>query len=211
MFNIFKKTNKKEFLNLIENKNSKEKDFTEELSYEDLKSENEALKGLIKCSFHLEMNLNDTFYYACADSESIDSDDILDMVSIAQKYTPFKAMTAYCSIKREKLYNEKDCSPIAYCKYPEDMKLFKAARKEIERELKGGEKFCDLSFEIDYLEKETKEFGEKILWTSSKQPNGLILQVASLKEQQIYGVGSNRKGAMDDLKNKLKEKNNESL
>lgn len=206
MFNLFK-DNKKEIGTTKPKNEETEKEVT--LSYDELKKEYEALKGLIECSFTLNMNLNDTFHYASADSEDIDSEDFLDLIPLATKYSPFKAMTAYCSVKREKLFNEKNLSPIAYYKYPEDMELFKEAQIEIEKDIKGDEKFADLSFELDQLNKELKEFGEKIIWRNSKLPSGLLLQVATLEKQKIYGVGSCRRDAEDDLRKKLKEIKND--
>jgi hypothetical protein len=49
--------------------------------------------------FHHTLNMNDTFGWACSDSEEIDSGDLMDMLPLYEKYS-YDAFTAYVSVKR---------------------------------------------------------------------------------------------------------------
>jgi len=197
------KTNKSRKMIKEALKQRKEIDF-EEIN-DDLKKENNILKEMIKSSFSIDINLNDTFYYACADSEEIDSEDFLDLLELSKKHGSYNTINAYCSLKREKMFNEKNLIPINL-KSKEEKEKFIKIKEEIELEMEGDDLFCDLAFNYEQLLKEQEEFGEKIYWTSAKQPSGLILQVAILQKQEIYGVGSNRYDVMNELRNKLKTK-----
>lgn len=61
-------------------------------------TELEAYKELVRCSFSVVINLNDTFSYACAESDDIDRDDVEVIIPFIQKYGR-SALIAYCSIK----------------------------------------------------------------------------------------------------------------
>jgi hypothetical protein len=52
------------------------------------------------CKFHL--NMNDTFYYACADSEEVGADEIKDVAGYFAKYG-YKGLTYWVSKKRGEL------------------------------------------------------------------------------------------------------------
>lgn len=176
-----------------------------------MKTNEEILKEMVAGCFNLNVNLNDTFYYACADSENISSDDVLDLLPIAKKYGTYKTMQAYCSLKRELFTEEKNLIPICIKRgNKKDKSDYQKAKDEILKHVKDFDSdfFIDLSFDLREKEKELMEFGENISWTSAKQNTGLIIQVASLLKQKIYGVGSCRRDAIEDLKSKLKEKRN---
>jgi len=49
--------------------------------------------------FAITFNLNDTFYYACADSSTIDIEDLEDLEPVIEKYSR-DAIIAYEAIKR---------------------------------------------------------------------------------------------------------------
>ena len=173
-----------------------------------MKTNDEILKEMVAGCFNLNVNLNDTFYYACADSENISSDDFLDLLPIAKKYGTYKTMQAYCAVKRELFTNEKNLIPIWITRGDKKDKVdYKKAKEEILNHVRyfDSDLFVDLSFDLREKEKELNEFGENISWTSAKQKTGLIVQVASLLEQKIYGVGSCRQDAIEDLRVKLKE------
>ena len=159
----------------------------------------------------MDVNLNDTFFYACADSEEIDVEDLLDLVDIAKEYGTYHALVAYCSVKRE-LLNEEEMPVPIWIKKRADKKNYLAAVKAIKSEIElKTDKFVDISFNHNQNNKELDTYGEKILWTHAKQPNGLVLQVASLPKQEIYGVGASMSDAMKSLRDQLEDKNNEKL
>lgn len=58
-----------------------------------------ALENLISYSFNLQINMNDTFHYACGDVGEINSEDALDLLPFIDIYG-FDACVAYEAIKR---------------------------------------------------------------------------------------------------------------
>lgn len=177
-----------------------------------IKTNEEILKEMIEGCFTVEVNLNDTFYYACADGEEVCADDFLDLLPFCKEYGTYKTIHAYCALKRELLGNEKDLVPIWIERGSrQDKKEYNKVKELILESIRKDEdSFIELSFELEEKEKELEEFGENISWTSAQQKTGLVLQVASLLNKKIYGIGSCRRDAIDDLKLKLKEMENGS-
>ncbi len=66
----------------------------------DISYELKAYKILIKNSFNIEVNMNDTFWYATADSEQIEANDVDFLVPVIARYGD-AAINAYVAIKRQ--------------------------------------------------------------------------------------------------------------
>lgn len=62
-------------------------------------TELEAYKLLIKDSFELQLNMNDTFYYATADVENMQAHDVKHILPLIQKYG-HDAINAYVAVIR---------------------------------------------------------------------------------------------------------------
>lgn len=60
---------------------------------------NETLRKIFEDAFAVSINMNDTFYYACADSACIDVEELSDLEPVIEKYG-HHAFTAYEAIKR---------------------------------------------------------------------------------------------------------------
>ena len=58
------------------------------------------LQALFRWTFWVDINLNDTFHYATADSESISADDLQDMEPIFDEFGFDAAIVAYVAILR---------------------------------------------------------------------------------------------------------------
>lgn len=59
----------------------------------------ETLRLIFQNSHGVGINMNDTFYYACADSSSIGTDELEDLEPVIEKYGS-EAFTAFEAIKR---------------------------------------------------------------------------------------------------------------
>lgn len=95
-------------------------------------TELEAYKLLVESCFKMTVNLNDTFYYASADAETIEDDDSEELIPYIKKYG-HDAIVAYVAIKR-------DHDPIIPQHITKD---FKAAKKELKELAKDGTIFFD--------------------------------------------------------------------
>lgn len=171
-----------------------------------MKTKEETLLEMLECCFKVDINLNDTFYYACADSEEINAEDFVDLIPLAQKYGAINAVLAFCAVKREQMGEVKNLEPIGINKRKEK-KNFRNAKKEIETIIKDPnfEQFFELSWDVDERKKELEEFGELIEWHHSTLKTGLVLRTATLPKQKIYGVGTSINDTVNDLRKKLKE------
>lgn len=85
---------------------------------------NKAIQILLGGSFSLNLNMNDTFGFACADCETFDVDDLEPMIPLINRYGRH-ALTAYVAVKRKE-------EPI-HCSCNHDGPEYRAARKEIEK------------------------------------------------------------------------------
>lgn len=81
-----------------------------------------AFEELLKGAHWIDLNMNDTFAFACADSEKFNADDFTLMVPVIAKYGQ-SALTAYAAIRR-------NAEPI-HCPCGHDGPDFKAAKEEI--------------------------------------------------------------------------------
>lgn len=59
----------------------------------------ETLRTIFENSHGVGINMNDTFYYACADVSSIDTDELSDLEPVIEKYG-FQAFVAFEAIRR---------------------------------------------------------------------------------------------------------------
>lgn len=90
-----------------------------------------AIDVLLDGCHSFQLNMNDTFAYACGDSEEMIVDDFEKMVPIIAKHG-HHALTAYVAVKRK-------AEPIS-CKCHHDGQPYKDARKEIEA-LKAADEY----------------------------------------------------------------------
>lgn len=86
-----------------------------------------ALQTVLNGSFCFVLNMNDTFGFACAESEEMGVDDFELMVPIIAKYG-HHALIAYAAVKKK-------VEPI-HCKCGHDAEPYRQARVEVE-ELKA--------------------------------------------------------------------------
>lgn len=94
--------------------------------YMDDESKFETLMDLLSDCHYLTLNMNDTFGYACADSEEMDADDVGEILDIYKKYGS-ASLIAYASLKSGDL-------PIK----PLRTKEFFKAKKELEKLAENG-------------------------------------------------------------------------
>lgn len=59
----------------------------------------EIYESIIENAFDIYVNLSDTFFYACADTDSISGEDYMNLVPLIEKYG-FSAEVAYIALKR---------------------------------------------------------------------------------------------------------------
>lgn len=90
-----------------------------------------AMEEILKGSFSFQLNMNDTFAFACADSEEMSTDDFEKIVPIIAKYGQ-NALNAYAAVKRK-------AEPID-CKCNWKNEQYQAAKKEIEA-IKAADKY----------------------------------------------------------------------
>jgi hypothetical protein len=88
-----------------------------------------AVETLVDSTFKFTLNMNDTFAFACADADDLDSDDFYFMIPIIARHG-HHALIAYVAFKRS-LESKSEVTPIT-CKCHHDGKPYHDARKEIE-------------------------------------------------------------------------------
>jgi hypothetical protein len=92
-----------------------------------------ALEELLKGAHTVELNMNDTFGYACAESVTFDVSDLNRMVPILARYGQ-DALTAYAAVKTNR--TPIDCR----CNHKNDR--YRAAKVEIEAARLDDWYFC---------------------------------------------------------------------
>lgn len=95
------------------------------------------MKDIFYCAQSVTINMNDSFYYASADSADIDIEDLKDLEPMIQVYG-FEAFIAYEAIKRGH-------DPSVPILEPDDFKLAKSA---ILQAMDNPKKFYDLRLEM---------------------------------------------------------------
>ena len=168
---------------------------------------------LIQNCHNLEINIGDTFAWGCADSESIEGGDALDLIPFIEKYGD-EAIVAFVSVKRELLEDSLN-SPMlldkSYEKYfgkdvEEKRDNYRKARQEILDTIKNNEseKFSEVSFEYSQKFEEEKKYGEKVRWKGVQlEGTKFYTQIAYLPKKNISATGVNMKEALDNLEKLL--------
>jgi hypothetical protein len=173
-----------------------------------MKTKEEALEMLLTDTYHITLNMNDTFAYACADSEEVDADDMMSLLPLIQEFE-YDAITAFVSVKREIMEGYVG-HPISY----KDNSKYREARDLIVKSLNDptDERFCSLRYDKSVTDKQVAEFGEKIRWAKGTEiplPDGKyksILMTCYLQKAQIFGSGFNMSEAEKDLRKKFQDK-----
>lgn len=114
----------------------------------------ESLFEVIEGSFTITVNMNDTFYYACADSETLESDDLITILPLITKYGD-AALTAYVAIKRGH-------DPQVTSRLTEN---FYAAKKELQPMFDSGELDWEEHYDKQERQKEIEKYGSAIEWS----------------------------------------------
>lgn len=173
-----------------------------------MKTREEAMEQLIKGAFNLQLNMNDTFAWACADAEEIDADDAMDLVKYIQKHDYF-AIDAYVSVKRE-LLGQGTMHPMlmqdTYKKYFGDSVIEKRekymkAREEILAAIVSDEDFSSLAYDYKKIKEDETEFGEEVKWKGVQlEGQTYYTQIAYLSKMGISGTGVNMSEARISLR-----------
>lgn len=165
-----------------------------------LSEENKMLKDLIKNAFSIDFNMNDTWAYACADSQEIDGHAVFDLIPYIEKYGVHDSINALSSV-----FLEVEDGEIIHPIKPVDTEEYRNARKDIIAELDDPERntFFYLRYNRDDKKKHLEKYGEEVLrWGIAKKP-GLQAIILELKEKGIFGIGTNQVGAFKDLDEKF--------
>ena len=96
-----------------------------------------AYETLIASCFSLELNMSDTFAFACADVETLAEIDVEHMLPLIVKYG-HHALTAYVAVKR-------GVEPIT-CKCGHDSEPYQEAKKEVLALKESSEYFLNPDF-----------------------------------------------------------------
>lgn len=88
------------------------------------------LKTVIENAHGVALNMNDTFYYACADSACIDIDELEDLEPVIERFG-YRAFIAYEAIKRG---HDPQIPSVVTAEY-------KAAKATIEAMIAGADEF----------------------------------------------------------------------
>jgi hypothetical protein len=130
-------------------------------------TELEVYKEIIKSSFNLSLNMNDTFDWACADSEDVDADDVVHIVPIAMKYGVDATLLAYASVKRGYESSFKELLTDNY----------KAATRELKELAEDGTILFEQWYDKKQAKQDAYDFnGQVIEWDNSQL----------VKQQTIY-------------------------
>ena len=160
----------------------------------------ESLEKIIKYAHKIEINMNDTFHYACGDSSHLPSEDVWDLLPFMALYD-FDTLIAYEAIKRDYDPEIEDYLTLSY---------FEIKNILIEK-MKLDENFlCDLNHQKRREKKEIEEFGGKLYfrWEKPTNPeikNGLISYICEChcEGRTEVGYGKNMNEAQIDLKSKI--------
>jgi len=158
-----------------------------------MKTKEEVLEEILSNTYHVEVNMNDTFGYACAESEDLDGDDLLDLVPFIQEYD-WDAVVALVAIKQEVYYGKRP-DPIRNSGSYKDVlsKLYKALDDS------KDERFFEIRYKRDQKLKEIETFGEKVQYAGTTKEKGLQPQIHYLEKAGIYAIGSSWRKTRDEL------------
>jgi hypothetical protein len=173
-------------------------------------TELEAYKLLIKSSgYGLELNMNDVFGWGCADSETLEDGDALELIPIIQRYGS-TALVAFASVKR----NGAIPQPPVLKSIKKD---FYAAQAEIQKLADSGTILYERYYELQKTKEEMMNFdGQTSSWSSftdrfakllNKEPEHgrCIIHVARLKDG-TFAIGRSYNETAMRLKRKYNNK-----
>lgn len=148
------------------------------------------------------INMNDTFYYACADLSEINAEDFVQLLPYRKKYG-FDAFIAYEAIKRG--HDPKIDQ--------NNTKNMQKVKKILLDKMEKDEEFLfDLNYEIRKQKKETEEFGSKLIYKRYDKivdgENCYRIKCFPEANEELYGVGFSVSLAIQDLRNKIRKQNN---
>lgn len=163
-----------------------------------MKTKEEALLELIKSSFHITINLNDCFYWACSDSSEIDGDDVEDLIPYIQEYGVFEVVMAYESIKRRDNPEHKEFLT----------KTFFKLKKEFYEKMNTNSNFLpSLNYQYKKENDQIKKYGGILDFrfedpTPEQKANGqhYLNCIVSVRGKKTQGIGSNMMEAEENLK-----------
>lgn len=166
-----------------------------------MKTKEEALLELIKSSFHITINLNDCFYWACSDSSEIDGDDVEDLIPYIQEYGVFEVVMAYESIKRRDNPEHKEFLT----------KTFFKLKKEFLEKMNTKSHFLPcLNYQYKKENEQIKQYGGILDFrfvdpTPEQRANGQthLTCIVKVRGKNIQGTGSNMMEAEENLKTKI--------
>lgn len=168
-------------------------------------TELEAYKAVLEnAAYGIELNMNDTFYYACGDSETLNNDDAITLIPIIQRYGDI-ALIAYCSIKRG------GALPIRI------RDGFYEARSEIQNLADNGDILFSEYYDMQEIRKEMinfdgqssswRHFSDRFINIVNKEPkfSRCVIHVARLKDG-TFAVGRSIAETQTRLKRKYDRK-----
>jgi hypothetical protein len=150
-------------------------------------TELEAYKAIFDACFEISVNLNDVFYYACADTEEIWSRDAKHLVPLIMQYGCDNVLIAYTAVKRQhdpeikehltenfykakeeilKLYHDKKIMGLTYWE--------EHFRQELSKKLDGKEYTWSHMLKKD---PKKKNFGSDVYWNVCKIKHPNIIAV----------------------------------
>jgi len=120
-------------------------------------------KEILENLHTVEINLNDTFYYACADSEELEAEDILELIPLFENYGVRDTLVAVTAVIRG---HDPKVKGVCTSK-------FKKAKKEIQKMAKNGTICFAQYYENENKKKERAEFGGQMITWSNVIPRHL--------------------------------------
>jgi hypothetical protein len=168
----------------------------------------QVLEQIIRSCHNLEVNLNDTFWYATAYSENIPATDILDLISYLEEYSIDDVINAYVALKIEE-----DPTIPAYL-----TKDFYKIKQILSEKMSESQSFlADLNFNIRKQKEQIKKYGGKLSfkWIEptpiprpwwkfwGKQPIQYCTVVCSCEGRSEKGYAHTMRDAEEDLASKI--------
>lgn len=162
-------------------------------------------KEILEDAFSVDINMNDVFYWACADAESIDPSDLELLEELCKKHGTMFTIWAYVTVKRS--FEDPEWLII----YPQQPVLknikkneedFDEVRSEVLKLVAAEEILYDEISQKKRKEEEIAEFGEPINRRYHQKIKGLkhAYCIAELKGKELAGIGRNMHTAIESLR-----------
>jgi len=159
-----------------------------------------ALEAFLEDSFYVISNMNDTFYYACADQGEIESGDLKDLIEYYPKYG-YAVAVAYEAIKRD---HDPQISQLVTKEYKEIKQILIERMKENENFIPG------LNYDFRKWNKQVEEYGGRLEFkfvnpSEERKAEGQECQtcICSIVGRDEKGYATNMANAEKDLRAKL--------